>query len=328
MKNQVETSLSRRRLIAAFAMLPMADHALPTTWPTRPIRIVVNFPPGSSPDVIARATAATLSQSMQQPVVVENRAGAGGLIGASAVARAPADGYTLLMSSGSTMAIVPHVVPKMPFDPAKDLVPVAAGARVELFLLARNDLPVNDFKGFIEYSNIKPGGLTFASPGNGSAPHVAAEMLKAAAGFSALHVPYMGSAPAIQDLLGGRVDFLFDPGLGLAQVRAGKLRLLAVGSKRRSPLFPDTPTLDELGLKGFDAGTTHAFFAPAGTPRTVVDLINASVNASIRLPQVQTAIRALGAEPTPMSVEELVQLIDADSKRYQTAVRTANITAD
>jgi tripartite-type tricarboxylate transporter receptor subunit TctC len=322
------SSVGRQCLFAVVMLMPAASYVHSEPWPSRPIRMVVSFPPGSSPDVIARAVGTSLAQSLQQPVVVENRPGAGGLIGASVVAKAPADGYTLLMSSGSTMAIAPHVVRTMPFDPKKDLVPVAAGARIELFLLVRNDLPVADFKGFIEYAKTKPGRLSYASPGIGTAPHVAVEMLKAAAGIDAVHVPYKGSPAALQDLLSGQVDFVFDPGVGLAQVRAGKLRLLAVGSTRRSRQFPDTPTLDELGLKGFDAGTTHTFYAPAGTPQAVIDRVNSSVNTSLQLPNTQEAIRAIGAEPTPMPVKELMQVVNADFERYRAMVTSAKITGD
>ena len=200
-------------------------------------------------------------------MVVENRAGSGGNLGGDAVAKSPPDGYTLLMSTGGMVSVNPHIYAKMPFDPAKDLVPVAAAARVLVFLVVRTESPSKDFKAFLADLKAHPGQRSFGSPGNGSSPHLATEMMKAQTGTFAVHVPYRGAAPALTDLLGGQLDFLFDPGIAIPHVRSGKLRMIAVGSPQRSPLFPDVPTLDELGLTGFDADTVFGFYAPAGTRR-------------------------------------------------------------
>ncbi|MGH8703604.1 MAG: Bug family tripartite tricarboxylate transporter substrate binding protein [Burkholderiales bacterium] len=273
--------------------------------------------------------ATPLSQALGQPVVADNRPGAGGIVGADAVAKAPADGYTLLMTSGSAVAIAPHMYAKMPFDPAKDLVPVAAAARIVLFLVTRTELPFMSFAEFLTYAKANPGKLSYASAGNGTTPHIAGEMLKSQAGIFAVHVPYRGSAPALQDLLGGQVDFGFDPGIALSHVRANRLRLLAVGSPKRSFLFPDTPTLHELGLKGFDAGITHSFYAPAGTPAAVIERLNREINRILATPSVIEQIRGLGgAEPTPMTPAELRKLIDRDSQRYGAIIRERNIRSD
>ncbi|MDP2452260.1 tripartite tricarboxylate transporter substrate binding protein, partial [Polaromonas sp.] len=207
-------------------------------WPAKPVKVIVNFPPGGAADQLARAIGTPLAEALGQPVVVENRGGANGNIGGEAVAKAPADGYTLLMSSGGMVSVNPHLYPKMSFNPAKDLVPVAAAARVLVFLEVKPSLPVNNVKEFLAYMKANPGKLSFGSPGNGSSPHLAAEMLKAQTNTFAVHVPYRGAAPAMQDLLGGQLDFMFDPGIGLQHVKAGKLKLLAVGSAKRSPLFP------------------------------------------------------------------------------------------
>jgi len=223
------------------------------------------------------------------------------------------------------MAVSAHTFPKLPFDPAKDLLPVAAAARIELFLVSRSDLPFKTFNEFLAFAKANPGKLTYGSPGNASAPHIAVEMLESRAGISALHVAYKGAAPALQDLLGGVVDFCFDPGIALAHVRAGRLRLLAVGSAKRSALFPDTPTLHELGMSNFDAGTTHAFFAPAGTPAAIVERLNSEINRILMSPAVNQQIRSLGAEPTPMTPAELRALVERDSKRYGAIVRERNI---
>ncbi|MFN4119383.1 Bug family tripartite tricarboxylate transporter substrate binding protein [Acidovorax sp.] len=323
-----------RRLFSAAALAAAASTALlpatatADTWPSKPIKVVVNFPAGGAADQIARAVTQPLQAALGQPVVVENRGGAGGNIGGEAVAKSPADGYTLLMSSGGMVSVNPHLYPKMAFDPAKDLVPVAAAARVLVFLEVRPSLPVNSIQEFLAYLKAHPGKLTFGTPGNGSSPHLAAEMLKAQANVFAVHVPYRGAAPAMQDLLGGQVDFMFDPGIGLQHVKAGKLKLLAVGSSKRSPLFPDVPTLDEVGLKGFDADTLFGFYAPAGTPADIVARLNREINKALGTQAVQDRIAALGGIPAPMSPAEFNSRAATDSARFGALIKARNITSD
>ena len=297
-------------------------------WPNKPIRLVVNFPAGGSPDVVARAVATPLSAALGVPVVIDNRSGAGGIVGAEAVAKAAPDGYTFLLSSGSAMAIVPLITPKLPYTPGKDLVAVAAGARLELFLVARSDLPFTNYAEFVKYAKANPGKLTYGTPGNGTSPHIAGEMLKAQAGIFTVHIPYRGSGAALQDLLGGQIDYSFDPGIAFQHIRSGKLRLLAMGSAKRSPLYPNTATLAELGLGGFDTGTTHGFWAPGGTPQPVIDRVNAEINKALLLPAVTDAIRALGAEPTPMSPAQFDAVIKSDLQRYAVIVKDRKITGD
>jgi tripartite-type tricarboxylate transporter receptor subunit TctC len=299
--------------------------AQPAAWPTKPIRLVVGFPPGSSPDVIARALSPGLSAALGQPIVVENRSGVTGMLAADVVAKSPPDGHTLLLTSGSAMSITVHTQDKLPLDPVRELAPVAATARVELFLVANTNQPFKTYPELVKYAKSHPGKLSYATPGNGSAPHVAAEMFKAQAGITAVHIPYRGSSPALQDLLGGQVHFIFDPGVALEHVRAGKLNLLAVASSRRSALFPQTPTLQELGLAGFDAGTTHAVYAPVQTPRAVVIRLNEEINKLLATPQVAQQIRGFGAEPSPMSPEELGAQIARDSARYGAIVKARGI---
>jgi tripartite-type tricarboxylate transporter receptor subunit TctC len=297
-------------------------------FPSRPLRVIANFPPGGAADLIARAVSAPLSEALGQPVVVENRAGANGNLGGEAVARSAPDGYTLLLSSGGMVSVNPHIYPKMSFDPARELLPVASAARVLVFLVARADLPVADVAEFLAYTKARPGKLSFGSAGNGSSPHLAAEMMKSQAGLFAVHVPYRGAAPALQDLLAGQIDFYFDPGIGLSQVRAGKLKLLAVGSLRRSPMFPDTPTLDEAGLKGFDADTVFGFYAPAATPPEVVTRLNIEINRALATQAVTERIRALGGEPVPQSPAQFGARIAEDSKRFGAIIRERNIRGD
>ncbi|WP_431128859.1 Bug family tripartite tricarboxylate transporter substrate binding protein [Variovorax paradoxus] len=321
----------RRSLLvaAACALLPSVHaQTQATPWPTKPIKVVVNFPPGGAADQIARAVSQPLQEFLKQPVVVENRAGANGNVGGEAVARAPADGYTLLMSSGGMVSVNPHLYARMSFDPTKDLMPVAAAARVLVFLVTRPSLPPTNVREFITYLKANPGKLSYGSPGNGSSPHLAGEMFKSQASVFALHVPYRGAAPALQDLLAGQIDYAFDPGIGLQQVRAGKLRLLAVGSPHRSPQFPDVPTLDEAGLRGFDADTVFGFYAPAGTPPEVVAQLNAQINRALALPAVKERIAALGGEAVPGSPADFHQRAAADSQRFGAVIRDRKISAD
>jgi tripartite-type tricarboxylate transporter receptor subunit TctC len=321
-------------LTTAVALLAGAALGLPHAamaqgaWPNKPIRLIVNFPAGGSPDVVARAVATPLSAALGVPVVVDNRSGAGGIVGAEAAAKAAPDGYTFLLSSGSAMAIVPLITPKLPYTPGKDLVPVAAGARLELFLVARSDLPFTNYAEFLKFAKANPGKLTYGTPGNGTSPHIAGEMLKSQAGIFTVHIPYRGSGAALQDLLGGQIDYSFDPGIAFPHIKSGKLRLLAMGSAKRSPLYPNTPTLAELGLKGFDTGTTHGFWAPGGTPQPIIDRVNAEINKALLLPAVAEAIKALGAEPTPMSPAQFDVVIKNDLQRYAVIVKERKITGD
>ncbi|HEU5297251.1 MAG TPA: tripartite tricarboxylate transporter substrate binding protein [Burkholderiaceae bacterium] len=313
---------------AALAMLAAAPHALAQAWPNKPVKIVVNFPPGGAADVIARAVAAPLQESLGQPVVIENRAGSGGNIGADVVAKSPPDGYTLLMASGGTVSVNPHIYAKMPFDPVKDLTPVAAAARVLVFLVVKPEYPAKNAKEFLADLKANPGKRTFGSPGNGSSPHLAGEMMKAQAGVFAVHVPYRGAAPALTDLLAGQIDFLFDPGIAIPHVRAGRLKMLAVGSPKRSPLFPEVPTLDEVGLKGFDADTVFGFYAPAGTPADVIAKLNGEINRILGTPTLRERIGALGGEPAPMTPTQFHAKAMEDSQRFGAIIRDRKIVGD
>ena len=325
----------RSRLICALAvalalggaaLLPA--HAQKTDFPNKPIRVVVNFPPGGAADQLARLIGQPLSEALGQPVVIENRGGAGGNLGGEVVAKSAPDGYTLLMSSGGMVSVNPHIYPRMPFDPAKDIVPVASAARVLVYLVAKPSLPPNNIREFLAYLKANPGKTSFGSPGNGSSPHLAAEMMKSQAGVFAVHVPYRGAAPALQDLLAGQLDFYFDPGIGLQQVRAGRLKLLAVGSPKRSPLFPDVPTLDEAGLKGFDADTVFGFYAPAGTPADVVARLNREINRILGTQPVKDRITALGGEALPLTPAEFAAKATEDSKRFGAIIRERKISGD
>ena len=316
-------------LILCLALLAPLASAQSGAWPNRAIRIIVSFPPGGAADQIARAVAQPLQEALGHPVVVENRPGAGGNIGADAVAKSAPDGYTLLMSSGGTVSINPHIYPSMPFDPLKDIVPVAAAARVLVFLEVNPSKVISsNIQGFLAQMKANPGRLSFGSPGNGSSPHLAAEMMKAQAGVYALHIPYRGAAPALQDLLAGQIDFMFDPGIGLNHVRTGRLKMLAVGSPKRSPLFPDVPTLDESGLKGFDADSVFGFYAPAGTPPSVIRRLNSEINRILGTSAVKERIAALGGEALPLTPAEFGAKAAEDSKRFGALIKERQITGD
>ncbi len=323
---------TQRRVVVALAAAALASlsslssHA--QAWPSKPVKIVVNFPPGGAADVIARAVSVPLQEALGQPVVIENRGGSGGNIGGEVVAKSAPDGTTLLMSSGGMVSVNPHIYAKMAFDPVKDLTPVAAAARVLVFLVVKPEYPAQDFRAFVADLKARPGKRSFGSPGNGTSPHLAAELMKAQAGVFAVHVPYRGAAPALTDLLAGNIDFIFDPGPALAHVKAGRLKLLAVGSPKRSPLFPDVPTLDESGMKGFDADTIFGFYAPAGTPPDVIARLNTEINRALGTPAVKDRIAALGGEPVPMSPAAFGAKAAEDSKRFGAIVRERRIVGD
>lgn len=319
-------SLLSAALLAA--SLVSATLAQAQDWPAKPVRIIVNFAPGGAADQLARLIGPSLHEALGQPVLIENKGGAGGNLGAEFVAKSPADGYTLLMASGGTVSINPHLYPKMTFNPAKDLVPVASVARVPFYLVVRADGPVKDFKGLLADLKARPGQLSFGSPGNGSSPHLAAEMMKSETGTFAVHVPYRGAAPALTDLLGGQINFLFDPGIALQHVKTGKLRMLAVASPHRAPQVPDVPTLDELGLKGFDADAVFGLYAPAGTPQAIVDRVNTAVNRILNMPTTKERIITIGNVALPMTPAEFGRKSSEDFKRFGKLIRERGIQGD
>ncbi|WP_336691455.1 tripartite tricarboxylate transporter substrate binding protein [Delftia acidovorans] len=279
-----------RATLAALLTLPLAAPAQPS-YPARAITLVVPFAPGGGTDSIARDIAKNLGERLGQPVVVDNRGGAGGAIGAAAVAKAPADGYTLLFAT-STFITNAAVEAKLPYDPLKDFAPVAMIGRGPLLLVVSRQVGATSVAQLVAAARAQPQGLNYCSAGNGSINHLAGEMFRQRAGLELTHVPFKGSGPATVELLAGRVDLFFAtvPTI-LAQVREGKLPLLAVTSARRSPLFPDTPTVAEAGLPGFEVGTWWGVLAPGKTPKAIVDALNRAVN------------EAAAAEPMPGRLE-------------------------
>ena len=325
-------SIERRRVLLGAPALILASaapwaRAQPEAWPSRPVRLVVNFPAGSSPDVLARAITQPLQQALGQSIVIENRAGANGLVGGEAVVKS-SDGHTFLVTSGSTITTNAFLYPKMPFDVARDLLPVAGLARITLFLVVRPELGVRSVQELVSLLKSRPGKLSYGSAGNGSGMHLAGELFKSQAGVFAVHVPYRGAAPALQDLLSGQIDFLFDPGISLSHVRAGRLNLLAVATQKRSSAFPQVVTMEEAGLPGFDGGTTHGVYAPAGTRPDIVARLNSEINKALQLPAVVNQINAIGADPSPMTIPQFTAIMEADSRRYSRIIRERNIQGD
>ena len=317
---------SARFLIAA-CLLAAAPQAFAQAWPDKPIRLIVNFGTGGAPDMVARLYAPRLSEALGQPVVVENRAGAGGNIGVEAVARSAADGYTLLSSASSSFVIGPHIYTKLAFDPVKDIVPVAAAALTPMYLVVRPGLPAATVAELVAHARANPGKLNYGSAGAGTLPHAAAEMLLRTAGIRATHVPYKGSGAALAALLGDQVDFVFDPGVAIPQVKAGKVRLLAVGSAARSPGFQDTPTLREAGAD-MTAVSVVGLFAPAGTPAEIVARLNRELARIMQAPESRAALSAMAAEGITASPQEFAAQLARDRERFGVIVREANIRAE
>jgi tripartite-type tricarboxylate transporter receptor subunit TctC len=319
--------------VTALAVLSLAPaHA--QTWPSKPVRIIVPFPPGGTTDIVARSIGVELQRMWQQPVVIENRAGAGGNIGADAVAKSPGDGYTLLMGTVGTHAINQALYTqsgsKMPFDPVKDFVPITLVAGVPNVMVINPKVPVNSVAEFIAYAKARPGQLNMASSGNGTSIHLTGELFKTVTGTYMVHFPYRGSAPAVTDLITGNMNVMFDnlPS-ALPHIKSGRLKALAVTSRTRSPALPDVPTVEEAaGLKGFDASSWFGLFAPAGPPRTVVDKIQADVAKALSQPAVRERFVAQGADPGGNTPDQFAAFIRAETDKWTRVVKFSNAKVD
>ena len=316
----------RAVLMACGLALAAAAHA--QSFPSKPVRIVVNFPPGGAADQIARPLAAALQDKLGQPFVVENKPGANGHIGVSEVAKAAADGHTLLMSSGGAITVNGQLNPTIAPDPMKALEPVAPAAVVSVYLLVKPAIPANTLAEFVAHARANPGKLNYGSPGTGSSPHLAGEMFNHAAKVKTTHVPYKGAAPVITDLLGGQIDFTFDPGIGLQHVKAGKLRLLAVGSPKRHPAFADVPTVGEVLGSQFDADTVFGLYVPAGTPKDVIALLNREINAVLQTEALRARLAALAAQGLLLSPEAFAARNQEEFRRMGDVIRATGLAGN
>jgi tripartite-type tricarboxylate transporter receptor subunit TctC len=323
------SSITRRQLVLGAAASLAAGSALAQAQAPKLIKLVVPFPPGGSTDILARAIGARLATQLGVTVVIENKGGAAGSVGAGEVARTAPDGATLMMGHIGTLAINPSIYPKLPYDPIKSFAPLALVARVPNVLVVNDKFPATDFKGFIAKAKAEPGRLNYASGGNGSAAHITFEYLKQQTGIFMPHIPYRGAAPAVSDVLGGQVEAIFtgSPAL-IAHIRGGKLRPLAVSSPQRMPALPDVPTVAESGYPGFDADQWYGIVAPAGLPAPLVALYNSEINKALASPEVARALAIEGAEPTPTTPQAFAQLIAREIPRWAKVIQRGNVKAD
>jgi tripartite-type tricarboxylate transporter receptor subunit TctC len=298
------------------------------TYPSQPIKWVVPFPPGGAMDTMARTLGESLSVSMKQPVVIENRPGAGGAIGSGLVAKAAPDGHTMMIVSIGH-AVNPSIYPKLQYDATRDFEPVSLVGIVPNLLVARPAVKANNVKELIALAKAQPGKLTYASAGNGTTVHLAAELFNSMAGVDIMHVPYKGSAPAVTDLMGGQVDIMFDS-LSSAKpyVESGRLKALAVTTSKRSSVFPNVPTIAESGIPGYELSGWYAVFVSARTPKPIVDRLNAELVKALKQPNVRARFAQIGAEPIGSSPQELANTLKTEKARWAQIVRERNIKAD
>ncbi len=302
-------------------------HAQP--YPSKAIRIVVPFAAGGNIDINARAVAPGLSELLGQPVVVDNRPGAGGMIGSEIVAKSAPDGYTLLMASNSVYGVAPHVFAKPLYHPIRDFTAISGISNVPFVMVTHPSVPAKNFKEFVALVKTKPGQMTMATAGTGTSNHLVGELIQISAGIRMTGVPYKGSGPALIDLLGGQVDSHIDQlTASMAYIRAGRIRALAVTTDKRAPLLPDVPTLAEQGLKGFDATTITGLLAPIATPREVIDRIHGALVKVIAQQALRDRFSALGATTLGNSPAEFGEYIKQDFAKWQKVVKAANITAN
>jgi len=297
-------------------------------YPNKAIRMVVPYPPGGPTDLTARVVAAEMSKTLGQAIVVDNKPGASGMIGAELVARAEPDGYTFL-ANASLHVINPHLYPDMRFDALKDFAPITQLAAVPLVLVVPNSLPVHSIKDLVDYGKKNPGKLNFASSGSASAQHLAGESFKVAAGIEMQHIPYKGSSPALADLVGGQVQLMFDSmPSSMPFIKAGKLRAIAVTTLKRAQALPDLPTIAESGYPGFDVATWYGFWAPKGTPSAIVNQLSQAASAALKLRSVQEQYAGMGAEPVGSSPTEFAKYNETELAKWEKIVRASGAKAN
>ena len=318
-----------RGLVAAVAALWLGLAAAQQNYPTKAIRFIVTFPPGGSSDLIARALAAVLSDRLRQQVLVENRPGAGGNIGMDAVAKSAPDGYTMGLGAAGALAANVSLYPKMPYDPVKDLAPVSNVAFVPFFLVAKTALPANDLRELVALASAKPGQLMLGYGGNGTAMHLSGELFKLMAKVQLTNVPYKGSGPAAMDAVGGQLDLaVVDVASAINQVKAGRLKAIAVTSAKRVSVAPDVPTLAEAGLAGYEATGWFGVVMPAGTPPGIVGRMNTELVAALKRQEIRERVIAAGAEPSPSTPAEFGALIRDEIAKWAEVVKISGAKPD
>jgi tripartite-type tricarboxylate transporter receptor subunit TctC len=316
-----------RKLLLALCLF--AGQALAQSYPVKAVRVIVPYPPGGGNDTLARLFAAKLSERTGQPFVVENRPGAGAMIGTEAAAKAPADGYTILLSSIATHALSPNLYARVPYDPVKDFAPITLLGIAPTVLVVYGDLPAKSLADLVAAAKAKPGSLAYASGGNGTPPHINAEVFKSIAGVDLLHVAYKGGGPALADLMAGRVHVMLDTAASaMPHVRSGKLRALAISGARRSPEYPDLPTFAEAGLPHYDTNAWYSMHAPAGTPAEVIRRLNGELVAILKDPDILARFKQLSTEPVGNSPEEFAAFVRAELDKYARIIKAAGIRLD
>jgi tripartite-type tricarboxylate transporter receptor subunit TctC len=319
-------SISRRAALAGLAALPAGQARAQAAFPTKPMTLVVPFPAGGPSDVFGRHLAQGMAGRIGQSVLVENKSGAAGVTGVDFVAKSGSDGHVMGMMSASAGAIMQHLMPKMPYDPARDVAPITLMVRVQEILVVNTKLAITDFAGFLAAAKAKPGKLTCGSAGTGGITHLAIELLKHEAGIDILHVPYRGAAPATNDLLSGTVDStLLDITVSLAHIRSGAVKALAVTSDTRSPLLPDVPTMRELGLPKVNSDNWYALISPGEAPPAVRQKIHAAAVATLHSKEVVDAYAAVGGVVVGGTPEELTKFLAAESVKWSEVVRFAKV---
>jgi tripartite-type tricarboxylate transporter receptor subunit TctC len=310
--------------VGASALAQTADN-----YPNRSITMVVAFPAAGTTDILARLISQKLTEKFKQTVVVENRPGAGGNIGTAYVAKAAPDGYTIMMGTIGTQSINPGLYKKMPYDAAKDFVPITRAAMVPNLLVVNKDAPFNTLPEMMAYERANPGKLTYGSSGNGTTLHLSGELFNLMAGSKITHIPYKGSTPAVADLMGGQISMIFDnmPSV-IQQVKSGRLKALAVTSAQRNPQLPEIPTIQEMGVAGYEVWSWFGLLAPAATPKPIVDKLNTSIVDIMKQPDVQAKIIELGAVPVPETSAEFGAFIAAETLKWAKVIKEANIGMD
>lgn len=329
--NLMTFATTRRQLLGAAAALVTAAAGLPAAaqpaWPTKTVRLVVGFAPGGTTDVMARVIAQGLTEALGQTVIVDNKPGASGNLAAGEVIKAAPDGYTWLVAPTSVETANPSLF-KASFHPAKDLTPVAGIGRTAMYVVARPGLEVKDAAALVAFARANPGKLSYASAGAGTPPHLAAELFKQQTGIFVTHVPYRGAAPALQDVMASQADYVFDPGIAFPHIRSGKVKLLGVASSQRSPFFPDTPTLAELGIKGAELDIWFGLWAPNGVPADVVSRIGRELPKVLAQPALKERFASLGAEPAPLDATAFRKLLQDEGKVLTALIRDRKISVD
>jgi tripartite-type tricarboxylate transporter receptor subunit TctC len=323
--------MKRKNFTLSLALLPLAllpFKSMAQSYPSKPIKLIVPFPAGGATDILARALSQKLGEKLSQPVVVENRPGAGGTIGSDAAAKAAPDGYTLLLATSSTHSIGPAINPKIPYDAFADFTPLGYVATSPNLVLVPNTSPAKTIRELIDYAKKNPGKLNYASSGNGTIVHLTTELFKAMSNTFMVHIPYRGTALAIPDLVSGKVDVLFDSLVtGLPHVKDGKLKALGVTSAMRTPLAPDLPAVSEV-LPGFESTTWFGLYGPKGLTSDVVQRVNVALNAALSDADVKERFARLGAEPTGGSAQRFAQIARADYDKWKTIIAQRKIVAD